>query len=634
VCGITGIVAFTDKGKSLFNKVELSVKELSKRGPDGNGVFKHNNISVGHARLAIIDTSEIASQPFTDNSGRYTIILNGEFFNFKEHRKQLSDKGFKFRSQSDTEVLLQLYINEGVSCLEKINGFFAFAIYDNVEESLFIARDRMGIKPLLIYRDEDKFIFASEMKALLSYGIPKDIDDASLFTYLQLNYIPNPHSIFKNVKKLDSGSFLIIKNLKKPENAEILQKYYYKIPEPSENTSISYSEAQNKLEELMNNSVELRLISDVPLGVFLSGGIDSSIITAIASQYKKNINTFSIGYKDEPYFDETHYAKLVSKKFKTNHTVFSLTNDDLFSHLHSALDYIDEPFADSSALAVNILSHHVRKHVTVALSGDGGDEMFAGYNKHRAEYFIQKNKSASKIIGLLKPFTNALPQSRHSAIINKIRQINRFAGGVALNAKERYWLWCSFSSENNAKALISNELNIKEYFKRKSEILKHIDKNNVKLNSILYTDMDLVLKGDMLTKTDMMSMANSLEVRVPFLDYNVVNYCFSLPEEFKIVQKHQKKILKDTFRKYLPEELYTRKKHGFEVPLLKWLRTDLKSMLEDNLLNDNFVKEQGIFDISIVKSMKDKLFSANPGDVHAQIWGLLVFQYWWKKYMN
>ncbi|MDD5569922.1 MAG: asparagine synthase (glutamine-hydrolyzing) [Bacteroidales bacterium] len=634
MCGITGIVALTDKGKSLFNKIDLSVKELSKRGPDGNGTFKHNRVALGHARLAVIDTTDAAAQPFTDNSGRYTIALNGEFFNYKEHRKQLSDKGFKFRSQSDTEVLLQLYINEGVSCLEKINGFFAFAIYDNVEESLFIARDRIGIKPLLIYRDEDKFLFASEMKALLSYGIPKDIDDASLYTYLQLNYIPNPYSIFKNVRKLDAGSFLMIQNLKNQGNAKIEQKTYYRIPEPSEKINISYTKAQNKLEELMNNSVELRLISDVPLGVFLSGGIDSSIITAIASRYKKNINTFSIGYKDEPYFDETYYAKLVSDKFKTNHTVFSLTNDDLFSHLHRALDYIDEPFADSSALAVNILGHQVRKHVTVALSGDGGDEMFAGYNKHRAEYFIQKNKNASKTIGLLKPLLNALPQSRNSVITNKIRQFNRFANGIALNAKERYWLWCGFSSENKTKALINNELHLEEYFKRKCEILKHIDKNNVQLYSILYTDMNLVLKGDMLTKTDMMSMANSLEVRVPFLDYNVVNYAFSLPEEFKIDKKHQKKILKDTYRKYLPDEIYSRKKHGFEVPLLKWLRTDLKSMLEGDLLNDSFVKEQGIFNVSAINNMKNKLFSSNPGDVHAQIWGLVVFQYWWKKYMN
>ena len=633
MCGITGIAAFSEKGKTFFNKLDLSVKTLSKRGPDGNGTFYNNNIALGHARLAIIDVSDAAAQPFTDNTGRYTIVLNGEFFNFKEHRQHLIDKGFRFRSNSDTEVLLQLYINEGVKCLEKINGFFAFAVYDNVEESLFIARDRMGIKPLLIYQDDDKLLFASEMKSLLAYDIPKVLDEVSLFTYLQLNYIPNPFSIFKNVIKLDAGSYLKIENLKDSKNIQIIQKFYYQIPEQN-SINISYQEAQYKLEELLHKSVELRLISDVPLGVFLSGGIDSSAITAIASQYTSNLNTFSIGYKDEKYFDETYYAKLVADKYKTNHTVFSLTNDDLYSHLHEALDYIDEPFADSSALAVNILNYHVRKEVSVALSGDGADEMFGGYNKHKAELIARRKNIAFNLLKLSSPIFKSLPQSRNSAIGNKIRQINRFIDGIKLSNKDRYWRWCGFANESDVKKYLNIGIDLEKYLERKSDILKHISKNNVKIDDVLYSDMHLVLKGDMLTKVDSMSMANSLEVRVPFLDYNIVNFAFSLPSDFKIDNSIQKKILKDTFRKQLPEELYNRPKHGFEVPLKKWLITDLKSMINDDLLNNNFIEEQGIFNVSEVNKLKMQLFSNNSGESHAQIWALIVFQYWWKKYMN
>ena len=637
MCGITGIITFTDKGKQSLGYIDQSVKCLAKRGPDGNGIYVNNNVALGHARLAIIDISNNGAQPFTDESGRYTIVFNGEFYNFLEHRIALEQKGIKFRSTSDTEVLLYLYINEGPKCLEKINGFFAFAIYDKNEDSLFIARDRFGIKPLLYYRDEDKFIFASEMKALMAFGITNDMDEVSLYNYLQLNYIPGPDSIFKNVKKLKTGHYIY---LRAPLNElpVITDKTYYEIPLPSPKgrsvgyEGLNYEEAKTYLVELMNQSVQLRLISDVPLGAFLSGGIDSSVIVALASQYTKHLNTFSIGYKDEPLFDETNYAKLVADKYKTNHTVFSLSNDDLFANLHKVLDYIDEPFADSSALAVNILSMHTRKHVTVALSGDGADELFSGYNKHSAEFKARNAGILAQMVKVGTPIWKMFPQSRNSKFGNIARQLYRFGAGMQLSAKDRYWRWATFVEQEDALQLLKKKPDLIEFSKRRNKILEHISEDG-DMNDVLYTDMHLVLENDMLTKVDLMSMENALEVRVPFLDWRVVNFVMSLPESYKIDAYARKKILQDASRKYLPEELYHRSKHGFEVPLLKWFRTELKTMITDDLLSDRFIKEQNIFTLEAIQQLKNRLFSNNLGDVHAQIWALIVFQYWWKKYM-
>ncbi len=625
MCGITGVIAFTEKGKESFSLLGDSLKTLALRGPDGEGKYIHNTVALGHRRLAIIDTSAIANQPFTDAMGRYTIIFNGEFFNFKEHRDKVKD--YPLRSTSDTEVLLYLFIKYGAACLEFINGFFALAIYDNVEEKTFIARDRMGIKPLLIYKDENKLLFASEMKALMAFGIPREMDETSLWQYIQFNYIPSPNSIFRNVKKMEAGTFMEI------HNGEIRTKRYYTIPEqPPVNPEKDYEKAKQKLEELLDNSVQKRLISDVPLGAFLSGGIDSSVIVALASRHTKHLNTFSIGYKDEPLFDETKYAEVVAKKFNTNHTVFKLSNDDLFENLHNVLDYIDEPFADSSALAVNILSMQTRKHVTVALSGDGADEMFGGYNKHAAEIRVRKKGLVETAVKTLNPLWNSLPKSRNSAFGNKVRQLQKFGEGLNLSEKERYWKWASWYDGEGAGKFLAKAQKLEEYENRKNEILKGI-KANGDFNEVLYTDTHLVLQGDMLTKVDLMSMANSLEVRVPFLDYTVVDFAFSLPSEFKINSQTGKRILKEAFRKELPKELFNRGKQGFEVPLLKWFRTGLKSMIIDDLLNKDFIQEQGIFNPAEIENLKHKLFSNDSGDAATLTWNILVFQHWWKKYM-
>jgi asparagine synthase (glutamine-hydrolysing) len=634
MCGITGILAFNLVGK--FNKVHITAATMcmARRGPDFQDIYTDEWVGLGHRRLSIIDTSPVAHQPMWDESKRYCIIFNGEIFNYRELRQELEAKGVSFNSQSDTEVLLKLYIREKEKALPRLNGFFAFCVYDKTEQSFFVARDRFGIKPLLYLFDEDKFIFASEMKTILQYGIDKKIDFTSLFTYLQLNYIPAPQTIFTSIKKLLPGHYA------KASSKRMVIEKWYEIPydrDHSQSPVNDYEEAKKKFASLLESSVKRRLVADVPLGAFLSGGTDSSVITGLASKHKPDLHTFSIGFKDEKFFDETEYARLVAKHFKTEHTVFSLTNNDLFSHVHAVLDYIDEPFADSSAINVFILSKETRRHATVALSGDGADELLAGYNKHAAFYRMSHKGWKEKLVQSAGPVLRSLPQSRNNLLANKVRQLARFAAGAKLPPTERYWQWAGFADERASRKLLSSSaldhLDIAAYQFQKSELLKYIPDHH-SMNDILFTDMQLVLPNDMLTKVDLMSLAHGLEVRVPFLDYEVVDFIFSLPAEFKINKKIRKRILQDTFRDMLPSALYNRPKKGFEVPLLKWLRNEMRSMITDDLLSRNTIEAQGIFNYEEIAKLKKQLFSSDPGDTHARIWGLIVFQWWWKRHMK
>jgi asparagine synthase (glutamine-hydrolysing) len=633
MCGIAGVFALNKEGKNKLNLIAAAVKTLSQRGPDFSDFFKTSDCALAHARLAIIDTSNAANQPFTDESGVYTIVFNGEIFNYKALKQDLIQKGIKFRTESDTEVLLYLFINDGKDCLNKLNGFFSFAIYNKMSKELFMARDRYGIKPFIYTIQKDYFCFASELKALLKFEFPKKINKAVMMQYFHLNYIVGSQSIFQDVFKLPTGHYAILKN------NELQINSYYNLPRVNDiaTQKLNFDESCHKLYDLLDDAVQLRMIADVPLGAFLSGGIDSSIVTALASKHTKQLNTFSIGFKDEPMFDETAYAQLVAKKFHTNHTVFSLTNNNLYENLHDMLDYLDEPFADSSALNVFILSQQTRKKVTVALSGDGADEMFAGYNKHAAAFAVLNNQYKINSLKHLAPIFKILPQSRNSTYGNLVRQFDKLTSGAKLNDAERYWRWAGFYDNAQLTDLFTPALiehqDKSEYQSAKASLLSAFSSASKQtMNQILLTDMRMVLAGDMLTKVDSMSMANSLEVRVPFLDYRVVDFAFSLPDSFKINNKNRKVILKEAFKKELPNEIFYRSKKGFEVPLLKWFKTDLKSLITDDLLSEKTIAEQQIFNYKHIQILLKKLFSANPGDAVAKVWALIVFQNWYKKY--
>ena len=631
MCGIAGAYSF--KNKIISDEwLQNVATSLNKRGPDNQNFISIGNCSLVHARLSIIDTSESANQPIYDATGRYAIIFNGEIFNYQEIKKELEQKGVQFKTQSDTEVLLYAYIQFGETFLHKLNGFFAFAIFDKLEDSLFIACDRFGIKPLYYYSDEDYFFFGSELKTITQFPVKKEINWSSVAAYFQLNYIPGNNSIFKNIQRLEPGHQILI------HNSEILIKQWYTIPYnalKAEQNQLSYDEQQKKLVELMDDSVRLRLISDVPLGAFLSGGIDSSVVTAMATRHTKHLNTFSIGFEGNSFFDETPYANLVAKHFNTNHTVFKLKNDDLFESLNELLEYTDEPFADSSALLVNILSKFTRKHVTVALSGDAGDELFAGYNKHYGEWQMRNGSWQANVIHLLQPVWQSLPKSRGGGIANKIRQLERFSNGMDLTPAERWWRWCCINDldfvdkllNDKVDASIAEIIETRQYFSSKVQF-------DGTLNDDLLADVGMVLPYDMLVKVDRMSMRNSLEVRVPFLDYRIVEFAFSLPVSSKINGNIKKKIVQDAFREILPKELYNRPKKGFEVPLLQWFKTDLKDKILNDWLSDEYIKAQGIFNVETIQQLKLQMLSNNPGDVHAQIWALIVFQNFWRKYME
>lgn len=634
MCGITGYYAFKTNAASNLTKITQSTEKLVLRGPDHGDVFSDSKVALGHRRLSIIDTSTGACQPMTDVTGNYILIFNGEIFNYKQLSEQYLSKTWERingpKTSSDTEVLLYLLIEYGVDSIEWLEGFFAFSFYNKNTGRMILARDRFGKKPLLYYATEDCLAFSSEMKALLEWNIPKEINYNTLHQYFQLNYIPQPQSILKGVLKLMPAHYMICG----PKGIETYKAYYEIKIHKEGYDKYTYEEAQKQLIEKMDWAVQERLISDVPLGAFLSGGIDSSVIVALASRHTKQLNTFSIGYKDNPFFDETKYAQAVAKKYNTSHTVFSLSTNDFLEHVYDVLDYLDEPFADSSALALYILSHHTRKHVTVALSGDGGDEVFSGYNKHAAERKVRQRSLTNSIVSSLLPVWEMMPRSRNSKITDLFRQLHRFAEGSKLSIRERYWRWASINTEQQVDNLLSDKsiskIDRQALNHEKHVLLKYLNTDD--FNEVLLTDMKLVLPGDMLVKVDMMSMANSIEVRSPFLDHKVVDFAFSLPEAYKIDGSMKKRIVQDAFRSMLPEEIYNRPKHGFNVPLQDWFKNELNSLIFDDLLKREFLEEQGIFKPEIGTILKNKLHSSNPGESVATIWALIVFQYWYKKY--
>ncbi len=626
MCGITGIIASNLVGQMHMIQLVKATETLERRGPDNQNFYTEDFVALGHRRLSIIDTGYESNQPMRNESGRYVIVYNGEVYNYKALRHDLETLGYHFNTQSDTEVVLNTYIHYGKDAFKKLNGFFSLAIYDREIQKLVLARDRYGIKPLYYYNDNDKFIFASELKALLAFNIPRELNYDSLPTYFQLNYFPDSITPLKNVYKLQAGEVLEL------DTESNIHKYkYYDLPNPNiVNQNISYNSAQVEIKQRLEQSVQDRLVSDVPLGTFLSGGIDSSIISTIASREVKKLNTFSIGYKDNPHYDETKYANLVAKKIQSEHTVFLLSNQDIFEHAESVLDYLDEPFADSSALPVYILSALTCKQVTVSLSGDGADELFSGYNKHMAEYRMLNPSYKEKIIKSFGGILNIIPQSRNSKIGNFSRQVNRFLEGVPLSAADRYWRWASIGTNTYTHSLLTTSYDDKLMKEIQHQYTGHIKGS---INEVLYADMKLVLAGDMLPKVDRMSMANSLEVRVPFLDHHLVDYVSQLPEEYKITKGIKKRILQDTFRDILPSELYNRPKKGFEIPLTDYLREAIEQQEFKTLLEEDFLREQKIFNSDVVGGLVKQIKSSNVGDSPAKLWAIICFQWWHRKYM-
>ena len=512
-----------------------------------------------------------------------------------------------------TEVLFEMLKREGKKALNKIEGCFAFAFADFQNEQVLLARDRFGINPLYYAELDNGILFSSEMRFISSIMKDRNLDKNALAEYFKLSYIPASKSILNKVYKLLPGHLVEINS----DNYSI--ESYYDIPR-NKLRSTSPKEAQNTLRQLLSKAVEKRLIADVPLGGFLSGGIDSSVISILATQLKPGFKTFSIGFKDAEYYDESHYAEKLAKQIGSDHKTISLSTEDLHSSAKELLDHFDEPFADSSAIAVNLLCKEVRKYVKVALSGDGADEIFSGYNKHQAEFLLLNKPFNKQLIKLLPDLFKGFSKSRSSKMGNLSRKLAKLKAGAQLSDNKRYIKWlCQLDldvdrllAKSNNSEIRFPELSIRDF------------------NDILYYDSKIILPNDMLFKVDSCSMKHSLEVRTPFLDTEVVNFAFSLESKHKISKKRRKIILKESFKEELPPEIFNRSKKGFEIPIRQILLESLSNDL-DELLNEKFIKEQSLFRYEYISHLIKKLRSDNPDNTGQQIWSLLVFQRFWQK---
>jgi len=627
MCGVAGFTRFK-RSIGTIETLKAMGDAIYHRGPDAGGEYIDDQVGLAHRRLSIIDLSDAGSQPMYSADQQLVIVFNGEIYNFPELRDELSKDGVVFQSHTDTEVILALYQKMGVSCLEKLNGMFAFALWDKQKQQLFVARDRMGKKPLYYFNKDGEFAFASEIKALLVLpDIPKEIRIDAVYDFFAYQYIPDPKSIFKDIHKLPPGHYLTIN-----KNGMRMEQYW--------DVSFSHtldreeSVASAELLELVKDCTKRRMISDVPLGAFLSGGIDSSAIVAIMAMQDNDapVKTCTIGFDDKKY-NETEFAQIVADKYKTDHHEYTV-HQNVKDNLEKIARYFDEPFADPSLVPTYFVSELARKLVKVAVAGDGGDEIFAGYEK----YYIDsiENRLRSKFPRWVRKtifpfFANILAISNWSLFRKGKSLLTSLSHEPAMgfylsNAQIDDRIWDSLVTPETKLQLDGyhpSKLTVDLY--EKADGPDH-------LSRILYTDMKTYLPGGILVKVDRMSMANSLEVRAPLLDKDIVEFSATLPSRLKFNKGEKKYILKQTFKKFLPDDILYRKKMGFSVPLASWLRDELKSIAEDYL----FSKSNGIqqfFNMETVKKYWQQ-HQDNKADHSTILWSMLMFQIWWYQYMD
>lgn len=636
MCGICGYVS---KKNITLEQLKTMNDTMYHRGPDDSGeeiYDMHGGYSVGFAqrRLSILDLSALGHQPMHSADKRVSVVYNGEIYNFQELKQELSD--YRFYSNCDTEVIIAAYLKWGIDCVQKFNGMFAIAIYDRKSDEIYLVRDRIGKKPLYYWHQNDGIVFASELKPIMAFpGFPKEIRRGVLSRYLYQQYINAPDTIFKNVYKLEPGAILRFKagEISTWKYWDIRQIYQTQVSNPIN----SYEEAKEGLKELLKKSVSARMISDVPLGAFLSGGYDSSLVTAIAQEHSDMpVKTFSIGFHEEKY-NEAKYAKAVADYLGTNHTELYIDEKEMFDLVDSIPKYYDEPFADSSQIATMLVSGLARKHVTVALSGDGGDEFFCGYN-------VYENVRQAQKLDMLGAMVYDVC---HFPILKQLRMEERLPFKVRVIAGNR-------NKETQTQFGAGN------YIVKAMAMVKKSDKDNNNLAGAdapvpvhyqieskygvkdwqirrMLLDMDTYLPGDILCKVDRASMKYSLESRCPILDKDVMEFSYRIPHEFKYKDGDKKHILKDIAYDYIPKELLERPKVGFGVPLDKWLRGPLKEQLL-NYSSYDYLDKQGIFDAGYVSDMIGsyiKTGDAGPatGANYSKLaWSFFVFQQWYQAY--
>jgi len=628
MCGICGLFDL-NRAVDMDLLTEMG-GSLRHRGPDDGDFHTDSAIGLGHRRLSIIDL-DAGRQPIFNEDGTLAIVFNGEIYNFNELRGELQASGHVFRTRSDTEVIVHLYEEHGYGCLNRLEGMFAFAIWDCRKKELFLARDRFGIKPLVYYYDGGRFVFSSEIKSILRDSrIPREFNYTAFDDYLTFNYIPAPATIYKNIMKLEPGHFLTVKA--RDGNMCLGKKRYYDVADITCDTGIPLEEAKERLRSALEESVRNHMISDVPIGAFLSGGIDSSIIVGLMSRFlDRPVETFSIGFDGHDLFDETGYARQVSKFNNTEHHEIKLDHNDMLDAIPEVLDNLDEPFSDWSIFPTYLVSRETGRHVKVALSGDGADEVFGGYRKHLGEYLAKYYMKVPKHLrqNAIEPLLNLLPDSHDSLPLEYLRRAKRFVSGISDSQAERHFKWMEIFTADSKKELLSphHYRNGHDPMDAITELCGRYDGDP--LNRILYTDLMFCLPYDMLAKVDSMSMLNSLEVRVPYLDRNLVELAFSLKGNMKLNGLRRKFILVETFKDILPPGLHKRPKQGFDIPIGDWFKKDLRDLFF-SVVNEKSAEGNGLFNFNSIKRIYDSHCS-NTRDHSKELLNIFVFQWWFNK---
>jgi len=614
MCGISGYFSLNKK----FNQEDLRQMNncLSHRGPDAEGFYfnEEGTVGLGHRRLSIIDLSAAANQPMFSHDGRYVIVFNGEVYNFQEVAKQLN---IQPRTHSDTEIILEAFALKGPECVQYFNGMFAIAIYDKAERKLTLLRDRLGVKPICYFYDGENLAFGSEIKSLLTSQFVSaniQMNKKTVYSFLYAGYIPEPYTIYNNIQRLPAGSYATI------DGAGMKIQSYWQ-PEEKVKTSVNgdFNSAKNELKELLTSSVRYRMISDVPFGTFLSGGVDSSTVTAIAQSISSQpVKTFSIGFKDAK-FNESQYARMVSDHLKTDHHEFIVTEKDALELIDQMMTAYDEPYADSSAIPTMLVSKLARKHVTMTLSGDGGDELFFGYGA----YDWAKRLDNTKIKMARQLISMALSQAgnRYKRAAGVFDYKSEAHKKSHIFSQEQY-----FFSEEELGGLLKDDYLSEPLFNEEFKVARKLTAAE---EQALF-DMKYYLKDDLLVKVDIASMQFALETRTPFLDYRIVEFALNLAPELKKQNGISKYILKEVLYDYVPRKIFDRPKWGFSVPMARWLKTDLNYLLHD-YLNEAVIAQVNIVNPAVVKKLIIR-FVAGEDFLFNRIWVLILLHKWRKEH--
>ncbi|MEO6220337.1 MAG: asparagine synthase (glutamine-hydrolyzing) [Ginsengibacter sp.] len=616
MCGIAGYISL----KNTIRQEEFiaATSIMQHRGPDAEGFYfsEDGKVGLGHRRLSILDLSTSANQPMFSLDGRYVIVFNGEVYNFKELKEKLADKGASLKTTSDTEVILELFAEQGVKCFKEFNGMFALAIYDLKVKVLTLCRDHSGIKPLFFYHDESEIIFSSELKSIQYIkGKQLIVNKKAIPFFLHLGFIPHPLTIYNKVEKFPAAHYMQIDTTQNSfEHVFNNISPFWKL-ELKKGPLNNEKKAKTKLKDLLFDSVERQLVSDVPIGTFLSGGVDSSLVTAIASKVStKKINTFSLAIDDGKY-NESKYSTQVAKHLQTHHHEFSVKEKEVLELINDLIPVYDEPFADSSALPTMMVSRLAKKHVTVALSGDGGDELFMGYGAYKWAKILDKKWTA--IFSQPIFAASKLMSDKYRRAGNLFAYENRNNLRSHIFSQEQYF----FRQQELEKILVENKF----YF-NKENTTPVTGRELIAEEKQSLWDLTFYLPDDLLVKVDRASMHYSLEIRVPLLDPRITEFAFNLDSELKMKGRTMKYILKKVLYDYLPEEIFDRPKWGFSIPLKKWLKNDLSYLL-DRYTSKKIIEKYNFLHFPEVEKIKSQ-YASGYDYLFNRLWVIIVLHWW------